>query len=145
MEDDDTNDRPKPCAEPWTWRKAEVGKKGHISNPHLRPAHHLSTGGHTMHDAFRKRLEVLEEAHRLANAPLQLINIRFANPDGTRVAPTVARGRDFECYRYDDEDADTFTSRANDEARMADRHGARIGVQVLIFSDELDAECCEYP
>jgi hypothetical protein len=42
------------------------------------------------HDAFRRRLEALEEARALRDAPPQLISIGFVNGDKTPVIPTVA-------------------------------------------------------
>jgi hypothetical protein len=84
-----------------------------------------------MHDAFRRRLEVLEEAHRLANGPVQIVNINFVCSDGTPVVPTVARGRNFECFRRDGEEETLFRARANAEARAL----ANGLVQILIFGN----------
>jgi hypothetical protein len=42
------------------------------------------------HDAFRRRLEALEEAHRLAAGPTQIINIFFRDPKSPVIA-TMAR------------------------------------------------------
>jgi hypothetical protein len=63
-----------------------------------------------LHEAFRRRLEVLEEARRLANGPAQTININFLYGDGSPVQATVARtvDRSFECLRLEGEDADAI-------------------------------------
>jgi hypothetical protein len=83
-----------------------------------------------MHEAFRRRLEVLEDARALQDAPPQLISVGFINPDKTPVDPTVARGRrDFECRRREGEEEAAFRSRAHCEARAAD---PRPPVQILI-------------
>jgi hypothetical protein len=85
------------------------------------------------HEAFRRRLEALEEAHKLHDAPPQIINLGFVNPDKTRVVPKMAWIGDFKCYRGDGEDEDAFRARAHAEARAAD---PRPPVQILIFSDK---------
>jgi hypothetical protein len=65
-----------------------------------------------MHEKFRKRLEILEEAAALANAPVQITSVGFVG-----VESTVARGRNFECWRCADEDEATFRARADSECR----------------------------
>jgi hypothetical protein len=65
-----------------------------------------------MRETFRKRLEVLEKAAAMANAPVQITSVSFVG-----VESTVARGRDFECWRLEGEDEDAFRARANDECR----------------------------
>ena len=49
------------------------------------------------HEAFRRRLEALEEARKLQDAPVQITHVNFVHADGSPVESTVARGRDFEC------------------------------------------------
>jgi hypothetical protein len=87
-----------------------------------------------MREMFFRRLEELEESHRLANGPPQMISINFVEGNGTRVNPTVAwtANCDFECHRHDGEDELMFRARAHAECRAADpRHPN----QVLIFGD----------
>jgi hypothetical protein len=84
-----------------------------------------------MHERVRQRLEVLE-ARALANAPVQIVHINFVGADKVRVEPTVARGRDFECFRLAGEDLDAFRARASLEARAT----APPGPMVLIFPEE---------
>jgi hypothetical protein len=79
------------------------------------------------------RLEAVEEAHRLANAPLSLINVIFVDRNRKPILPSVARGRDFECFRREEEDEETFRARANAEARLANPRG----IQILVFMDRL--------
>jgi predicted LPLAT superfamily acyltransferase len=81
-----------------------------------------------MHEKFRKRLEVLEKAAALRDAPPHLISVGFAG-----VEPTVAWSGDFKCFRLEGEDEDTFRGRAHAEARAVD---PRPPVQILIFGDE---------
>ena len=81
-----------------------------------------------MHEKFRKRLEVLEKAAALRDAPPHLISVGFAG-----VEPTVAWSGDFRCWRREGEDEDAFRIRAHAEARAAD---PRPPVQILIFSDK---------
>jgi len=87
-----------------------------------------------MHERFRRRLEVLEEARKLQDATQKIISIGFINPDKTPVVPTVARTSDcdFECFRHEGEDEDAFRARAHSECRAADPRP----VQILIFSDK---------
>ena len=85
-----------------------------------------------MHEAFRRRLEALEEARRLQDGPPQMISIGFVNPDKTPIAPTVAWTGDFKCWRLEGEDEDAFRARAHAECRAADPRP----VQILIFSDD---------
>jgi hypothetical protein len=80
-----------------------------------------------MHEAFRKRLEALEEARKLQDAPPHLVSIGFVG-----VEPTVAWSGDFKCWRREGEDEDTFDARAHAECRAADPRP----VQILIFSDK---------
>jgi hypothetical protein len=80
-----------------------------------------------MHEKFRKRLQVLEKAAALREAPPHLISVGFAG-----VEPTVAWTGDFRCWRREGEDEATFQARAHAEARAAD---PRPPVQILIFSD----------
>ena len=85
-----------------------------------------------MHEAFRRRLEALEEARRLQDGPPQMISIGFVNGDKTPVIPTVAWTGNFECWRLEGEDEDAFRARAHSECRAADPRP----VQILIFSDK---------
>jgi hypothetical protein len=82
-------------------------------------------------EVFRRRLEALEEARKLQDAPPQLISVGFVNPDKTPVEATVAWTNNFECWRLEGESADDFKHRAHAEARAADPRP----VQILIFSD----------
>jgi hypothetical protein len=62
------------------------------------------------HEAFRRRLEALEEARKLRDGEPQLISVGFVNPDKTPVEATVARTADcdFECVRREGEDEAAF-------------------------------------
>jgi predicted LPLAT superfamily acyltransferase len=80
-----------------------------------------------MHEAFRKRLQVLEKAAALREAPPHLISVGFAG-----VEPTVAWTGDFKCWRLEGEDEDGFVARAHAECRAADPRP----VQILFFSDD---------
>ena len=80
-----------------------------------------------MHEKFRKRLEVLEKAAALRDAPPHLISVGFAG-----VEPTVAWSGDFKCGRLEGEDEDSFRARAHSECHAADPRP----VQILIFSDD---------
>jgi predicted LPLAT superfamily acyltransferase len=80
-----------------------------------------------MHEAFRKRLQVLEKAAALREAPQHLISVGFAG-----VEPTVAWIGEFKCWRLEGEDEDAFRARAHSECRAADPRP----VQILIFSDK---------
>jgi hypothetical protein len=80
-----------------------------------------------MHEAFRKRLQVLEKAAALREAPPHLISVGFAG-----VEPTVAWSGDFRCWRREGEDEDRFMARAHAEARAVDPRP----IQILIFSDK---------
>jgi hypothetical protein len=86
------------------------------------------------HERFRRRLEVLEEARKLRDAPVHKISINFVEGDGARVEPTVAwtSGCSFETFRRDGEDEAAFRARAHAECRAAD---PRHPIQVLIFGD----------
>jgi hypothetical protein len=83
-----------------------------------------------MHEAFRRRLEALEEARRLQDGPPNLISVGFINPDKTPVEATVAWIDDFKCFRLAGEDADDFERRAH--AKFRARYPRP--VQILIFS-----------
>ena len=75
------------------------------------------------HEAFRRRLEALEEARKLRDGPVPMRSIFFVNPDGTRASPTVARGpRNFECWRNAGEEEMEFESRARAECRATVQH-----------------------
>jgi hypothetical protein len=80
-----------------------------------------------MHEKFRKRLEILEEAAALANRPPHIISVGFPG-----VEPTIAWSGDFKCWRLDGEEEADFKSRAHSECRAADPRS----VQILIFSDK---------
>ena len=84
------------------------------------------------HEAFRRRLEALEEASKLRDGEPHMISIGFANDDGSEAEPIVARTDNFECWRHEGEDEDAFRARAHSECRAADPRP----VQILIFSDE---------
>jgi hypothetical protein len=86
------------------------------------------------HEAFRRRLEALEEARRLQDGPPKMISVGFINPDKTPVEATVAWTTDcsFETFRREGEDEAAFRARAHSECRAADPRP----VQILIFSDK---------
>ena len=90
------------------------------------------------HEAFRRRLEALEEARKLRDGEPHMISIGFANGDGSEVEPTVARTSDcdFECFRHEGEDEDAFRARAHSECRAADPHP----IQILIFNDHSEGD-----
>jgi hypothetical protein len=74
-----------------------------------------------MREFLRRRLETVEEAHRLANGPPQTVSIFFVNPDGSRASPVVARGAsDFACWRHEGEEEMEFQARAKAECRAFD-------------------------
>jgi hypothetical protein len=70
-----------------------------------------------MHERFRRRLEVLEEARKLQDGPVQMRSIYFVDGDGTRVVPTMAWSGNFECWRREGEDELEFRARARAECR----------------------------
>ena len=85
-----------------------------------------------MHEKFRKRLEVLEKAAALREAPPHLISVGFAG-----VEPTVAWSGDFRCWRREGEDEDRFMARAHAEARAVDPRPLQV---LIFFSDDDDGD-----
>jgi hypothetical protein len=83
-----------------------------------------------MRELLRRRLDEVEELHRLKHGHPQAISIFFVNPNGTRVSPTAARGpHDFECWRNEGEGAKEFESRARAECRATVQHP----LHILVF------------
>jgi hypothetical protein len=88
-----------------------------------------------MHEAFRRRLEALEDA-RKNRLELFTMIIRFVNGDGTRVEAKHCWelgsqfDSQFEIDRREDEDEEAFMARADQEARAAVP-----GPWVLMFGD----------
>jgi hypothetical protein len=67
-------------------------------------------------DGWKKRLQALEGARRMRDAPVEILHINFVRADGTREEPTVACGPDdFVCERGADESVSDFEERADDE------------------------------
>lgn len=84
-----------------------------------------------MREAYRNRLETLEEARKLQDTEPHMLSVVFYNEEAT-----VARGNNFECFRRDGESADAFQARAHAEYRAADPRP----VQILIFDDDAEEE-----
>jgi hypothetical protein len=83
-----------------------------------------------MHDAFRRRLAVLEEERKQQNEPVRIVNVVFVGADGEEVESNVAEGpANFVCYRGEDEELGSFRRRAADECRAT----CRPGPTVLVF------------
>ena len=59
-------------------------------------------------------------------------SIVFVNADGSQAESTVARGRDFECWRCEGEGLDAFQARADSECRATNPRPP----VVLVFHDE---------
>jgi hypothetical protein len=80
-----------------------------------------------MHERFRRRLEALEEIHKLRNAPVEIRHIAFIHPDGSEVEATIASGPGgFVCRRVADEKLDDFKARADSECRATNPRGPAI-------------------
>jgi hypothetical protein len=66
-----------------------------------------------MHDAFRRRLEALEEMRQRKHAAMEIISVTYEGMEAT-----FADGPDgFVCYRRPFEELKDFESRANAEFR----------------------------
>jgi hypothetical protein len=70
-----------------------------------------------MHEAFKKRLEALEEARKLQREALQSIYVCF---EGAGWDPSRADGpANFVCWRHDGEPLEAFEGRCDTEFRVA--------------------------
>jgi hypothetical protein len=86
-----------------------------------------------MHEAFRRRIETLEEERKQQNEPVRITHVAFVHADGRQVEATVASGpANFVCHRGIGEELDAFKSRASDECRAASPRGP----VVLVFMEE---------
>jgi hypothetical protein len=80
-----------------------------------------------MHKRFRERLEALEEARKLTDAPAEMRHICFVGRDRREVESTIAEGpRGFICRRNPGEELDAFKARADAECRAAHPRGLAI-------------------
>jgi hypothetical protein len=87
-----------------------------------------------MRETWWRRLEALEKARALRDAPLEVRYIGFVDRDGNEIEPTFARGPgDFICHRAANETLADFSTRATAECLTAK---PRVPVAILVFLTE---------
>jgi hypothetical protein len=83
------------------------------------------------------RLEALEEARKLRDAPLLIRHINFICADGSEVEATLAKGPDgFIRRRAIGEELDAFKARVDGECEAEYRIGKLREPVILLFLDE---------